>query len=272
MSITIESSDNKEHFKRWGYDRFYAFYVEYIPKHLPKWAKPDAQGSADWTQSFEGYTSIIDYVVDEAIKTIIERPENNVVEFQLKALKNTIDLWTPEWDKEFAIYAISVFNSADAPKASDAYMTLYSMGYMDDEEPVETTSISKTESTFTWTHNSKQLDEVLPLFEAVSHLFEENGLNGFKMAVSGNEIDDVDYGCISPSNRNKTYVAYLFFKLLKAGHIGNYRDTDRDGIWEYLIGSSGSRKFRHYYSDFNTNSANLNKEKKQLIDEVIDAI
>jgi hypothetical protein len=92
------------------------------------------------------------------------------------------------------------------------------------------------------------------------------------MAVSGNEIDDVDYGCIMPSYQNKTYVTYLFFKLLEAGHIGNYRDTDRDGLWEHLIGSSGSRKFRQYYSDFNTNSTNLKKEKKQLIDEVIDAI
>lgn len=139
-------------------------------------------------------------------------------------------------------------------------------------KPVETTPISKTESTFTWTHNSKRLDEVLPLFEAVSHLFEENGLNGFKMAVSGNEIEDIDYGCIMPSYQNKTYVAYLFFKLLKAGHIGNYRDTDRDGLWEHLIGSSGRRKFRHYYSDFKNHSTNLKKDKSQIIDELIDAI
>jgi hypothetical protein len=140
------------------------------------------------------------------------------------------------------------------------------------KQPEESTLISKTESTFTWTHNSKQLEEVLPLFEAVSHLFEENGLNGFKMAVSGNEIEDIDYGCIMPSYQNKTYVAYLFFKLLEAGHIGNYRDTDRDGLWEHLIGSSGRRKFRHYYSDFKNHSANLKKDKSQIIDELIDAI
>lgn len=139
-------------------------------------------------------------------------------------------------------------------------------------KPVEPTPISKTESTFTWTHNTKGLEDVLSLFEAVSHLFEENGLNGFKMAVSGKEIEEVDFGCITPSDENKTYVTYLFFKLLEAGYIGNYRDTDRDGLWEHLIGSSTTRKFRHYYSDFKQQSTNLKKDKSQLIDEVIDAI
>ncbi|MAJ36523.1 MAG: hypothetical protein CMC19_01090 [Flavobacteriaceae bacterium] len=167
MSTTIESSDNKEHFRRWGYDRFYAFFVEYIPKHLPKWDKPNAQGSIDWTQSFESYTLTIDYLVDEAIKTIMERPENNVVEFQLKVLRNTIDLWTPDWDKEFAIYAISVFHSVDAPQSSDAYMTLWTMGYMDDEEPKKQAQSNKVLNSMKWIYN-KPLDEALatlkPLF------------------------------------------------------------------------------------------------------------
>ena len=260
MSITIESSDNKEHFKRWGYDRFYAFYVEYIPKHLPKWGTPDKDGlQRDWTQSFEGYTSIIDYVVDEAIKTIMERPENNVVEFQLKALKNTIDLWTPDWDKEFAIYAISTFHSLDAPQTSDAYMTLYTIGYIDNEEPKKQVQSDKVLNSLKWVHN-RPLDQIIEAFEPLIYLFAEGSLEGLKMAFGGGNIYNIK-GCIKPSNRNTTAVRYFIYNLIEQGYI--YEVDSMDEVMSVLMGSNGS--YRRAKSKFSLGEYSLDKAKDNLI-------
>jgi len=260
MSITIESSDNREYFKKSAYNRFYDFYTQYIPKHLPKWGTPNENGIyKDWTNSFEGYTSIIDYVVDEAIKTIIERPENNVVEFQLKALKNTIDLWTPEWDKEFAIYAISVFNSADAPKASDAYMTLYTMGYMDDEEPKTQVQSNKVLNSMSWVH-SKPLDKALTALKPLSYLFEEGSLEGLKMALGGGNVYDIK-GCLKPSYGNTTAVRYLIHNLQQEGYINEVYSMDL--VMSVLMESS--KGYRKVKSKFVQGEYTLDQAKDDLI-------
>lgn len=267
MSITIESSDNKEHFRRWGYDRFYAFYVEYIPKHLPKWGTPDKDGlHRDWTQSFEGYTSIIDYVVDEAIKTIIERPENNVVEFQLKALKNTIDLWTLDWDKEFAIYAICTFHSLDAPQTSDAYMTLYTMGYIDDEEPKKQPQSNKVINSMKWIHN-KPIGEAIEVLEPLSYLFEEGSLEGLKMALGGGNIYDMR-GCIKPSNGNKTAVLFFIHHLSERGYIQEAYSMDE--VIRILTDSKG--RYTKQKSLFLNDEFTLSKKKLEHIFKTLDAI
>ena len=271
MSITIESSDNRDYFKKSGWARFSDFYMRYIPKHLPEWGTPDEDGiDRNWTASVEGYVSIIDFSVGDAIDAIIERPENGVVEFQLKALRTTIDLWTPEWNKEFSILALNQFHSFGAHRTSDAYMTLWEMAYMGEGKPNETSSINKNDLTFYWTHNSKRLESVLDSFQPLIYLFEEKSLEGFIMALSGTEAGSIPYGCIKASNGNKTYVSYLFYRLIKAGYISTFRGVDRDALWEHLIGQSSIRKFRQYYSDFENNSVTLKEAKTNLIDQVLE--
>ena len=260
MSITIESSDNREYFRKQGYARFYDFYTQYIPKHLPKWGTPDENGlQMDWTNSFEGYISVIDFMVDDAIDKIIERPEDKVVQFHFKALKNAIDLWTPEWDKEFAIYAISTFHSLDAPQTSDAYMTLWTMAYMNDEkEPIES---------FKWISDKIDLSGALDTLQPLSHLFRDNSLEGLKMALSGSNIYAME-GCIAPSSGNQRAVLYLIYKLADNGLIqetGNMEETAK-----VLISPNCS--YRREKSLFSKGEYTLAKPKENQIETLVDSL
>jgi hypothetical protein len=137
---------------------------------------------------------------------------------------------------------------------------------------IKTAPVNKDDSTFNWSHNSRTLESVLDVFEPVRGFFEENALEGFKMALSGDEVDNIPYGCIKPSNNNKTYVTYLFYRLIKAGFISTFRGVDRDALWEHLIGQSAIRKFRHYFSDYENHSVTLKKNKVSLIDQVLDTL
>lgn len=132
--------------------------------------------------------------------------------------------------------------------------------------------LNKDDSTFNWTHNTKGLEEASPLFEPLVCFFEESGLDGFKMALSGEDIDNIPYGCIAASNGNKTYVSYLFYRLIKAGYISTFRGVDRDSLWEHLIGQVSVRKFRHYYSDYENHAITLKEKKTRIIDEVLESL
>ena len=132
--------------------------------------------------------------------------------------------------------------------------------------------LNKDDSTFNWTHNTKDLEEVSALFEPLRCFFGESGLEGFNMALSGEEIDNVPYGCIMASNGNKTYVSYLFYRLIKAGFISTFRGVDRDYLWEHLVGQTSVRKFRHYYSDYENQAITLKEKKTRIIDEVLESL
>lgn len=132
--------------------------------------------------------------------------------------------------------------------------------------------LNNDDSTFNWTHNTKDLKEVSLLFEPLRCFFGQNGLEGFKMALSGEEIDNVPYGCVMASNGNKTYVSYLFYRLIKAGFISTFRGVDRDSLWEHLVGQTSVRKFRHYYSDYENQAITLKEKKTRIIDEVLESL
>ena len=260
MSITIESSDNREYFKKQGYARFYDFYTQYIPKHLPKWGTPDENGlQMDWTNSFEGYISVIDFMVDDAIDKIIERPEDKVVQFHFKALKNAIDIWTPEWDKEFAIYAISTFHSLDAPQTSDAYMTLWTMAYMNDEkEPIES---------FKWISDKIDLSGALDTLQPLSHLFRDNSLEGLKLALSGYNIYDME-GCLAPSSDNQRAVLFLIYNLILVGCVQQTRNMEE--TIKVLVNPNCS--YRREKSLFKSEEYSLSGEKESQIDTLVKSL
>ena len=56
-------------------NRWIDFYEGYIPKDLPEKPVPDENGRLiDWQDTKEGQIHIIDFLVDEAIKVIMDRP------------------------------------------------------------------------------------------------------------------------------------------------------------------------------------------------------
>lgn len=266
MSITIETSDNREYFKKRGYDRFYDFYTQYIPKHLPEWGTPDENGlQLDWRESVQGYVSIIDYSVDDAIDKIIERPEDKVVQFHLKALKNTIDLWTPEWDKEFAMYAITKFYSVDASQVSDAYMTLYTMAYMNDEES-KAQPQSLSTYTLKWV-SEKSLDSVLYKFQPLAPLFSKSPLECFKTAFTSGAFKEAE-NSLEPSFKNLLAVHFLIFHLIKKGFVAEV--PNMDGVISVLTGKKTSYRKSKY--KFENEDYALTRDKENLVLNTIDSL
>jgi hypothetical protein len=241
-------------------DRWIDFFESYIPKHLPEKPTPDKDGYlGNWQDTKEGYSHIIDFLVDDAIKTIMDRPEDKVLEFQLNRLKKAIDVWTKDWDREFALLALAYFSRYDISESTDAYMTLYPIAYPDNEkEPIES---------FKWISDKIDLSDALDTLQPLSHLFRDNLLEGFKMALSGSNIYDME-GCLAPSSGNQRAVLYLIYKLADNGLIqetGNMEETAK-----VLISPNCS--YRREKSLFSKGEYTLAKPKENQIETLVDSL
>lgn len=241
-------------------DRWLDFVKSYIPKDLPEKPTPDKDGYlGHWQDTKEGYLHIIDFLVDEAIKVIMDRPEDKVLEFQLNRLKKATDVWTKDWDKEFALLALAYFSRYDISESTDAYMTLYPIAYPDNEkEPIES---------FKWISDKIDLSDALDALQPLSYLFRDNSLEGLKMALSGSNIYDIT-GCLAPSLENQRAVLFLVYNLILVGCVQQTRNMEE--TIKILVNPNCS--YRREKSSFKSEEYSLSGEKESQIDTLVKSL
>jgi hypothetical protein len=241
-------------------DRWMDFIIEYIPKDLPDKPTPDENGMlVNWGDTKEGQIHIIDFLADEAIKVIMDRPEDKVLEFQLNRLKKSIDVWTKDWDKEFALLALAYFNRYDIPESTDAYMTLYPIAYPDNEnEPIES---------FKWISDKIDLRNALDALQPLSYLFRDNSLEGLKMALSGSNIYDME-GCLAPSIDNQRAVLFLIYNLILVNCVQQTRNMEE--TIKVLVNPNCS--YRREKTLFKSEEYSLSGEKESQIDTLVKSL
>lgn len=241
-------------------DRWMDFFTQYISKDLPEKPVPDKNGwLIDWQDTKEGQIHIIEFIANEAIKVIMDRPENKVLEFQLNRLKKSIDMWTIEWDKEFALLALAYFNKYDISESTDAYMTLYQLAYPEDEK-------DQIES-YKWISDKVDLKDALDILQPLSYLFKGNSLEGLKIALSGSDIFAMK-GCLEPSSNNQRAVLYLIYNLCEHGFIKETRNMEVTA--KVLISANCS--YRRHKSLFSKGEYTLDKTKENHIETLVGSL
>jgi hypothetical protein len=241
-------------------NRWIDFYEGYIPKDLPEKPVPDENGRLiDWQDTKEGQIHIIDFLVDEAIKVIMDRPENKVLEFQLNKLGTTIDIWTKEWEREFALLALAYFYKYDISESTDAYMTLYPIAYpINEKAPIES---------YKWISHKVDLKDALDILQPLSYLFKGNSLEGLKIALSGSDIFAMK-GCLEPSSNNQRAVLYLIYNLCEHGFIKETRNMEVTA--KVLISANCS--YRRHKSLFSKGEYTLDKTKENHIETLVGSL
>lgn len=236
------------------------FFTQYIPKDLPEKPVPDQSGRLiDWQDTREGQIHIIDFLVDEAIKVIMDRPENKVLEFQLNKLGTTIDKWTKEWEREFALLALACFCKYDISESTDAYMTLYPIAYpIDEKAPIESLK---------WISKEIDLESALKVLKPLSYLFRDGSLKGLKMALSGSNIYDIQ-GCLTPSRNNQKAVLYLIYNLGERKFIKETRNMEVTA--KVLVSANCS--YRRHKSLFSKGEYTLDKTKENHIETLLESL
>lgn len=257
--IKIESNTG-DYLYNMAQNRWIDFFESYIPKDLPDKPIPDEDGKlGNWQDTKEGYIHIVDFLVDEAIKVIMDKPEDRVLEFQLNRLKKSINVWTKDWDKEFALLALAYFNRYDIPESTDAYMTLFPIAYPDNEkEPIES---------FKWIGDKINLRDALDTLQPLSYLFRDNSLEGLKIALSGSNIYDME-GCLAPSLDNQRAVLFLIYNLILANCVQQTRNMEE--TIKVLVNPNCS--YRREKSLFKSEEYSLSGEKESQIDTLVKSL
>ena len=241
-------------------ERWIYFIKEFIPKNLPEKPVPDENGMlVNWGDTKEGQVHIIDFLADEAIKVIMDRPEEKVLEFQLNKLRTSIDIWTKEWEKEFALLALAYFDKYDISESTDAYMTLYTIAYpVNEKTPIESLK---------WDSKEIDLESALRVLQPLSYLFRDNTLKGLKMALSGSNIYDIQ-GCLTPSANNQKAVLYLIYSLGERGFIKETRNMEE--TMKVLVSPNCS--YRRQKSLFGKGEFTLLQKKEDQIEKLLDSL
>lgn len=269
----IQSSRNSESYIRFYRLRFQNWAFGQIPEHLPKGGydvvsedglNKTVKPKYNLTDCKEGWVEIITFSVQSVLNDIIARSDERNTKSKIKSLEQ-LEFWDDNWIVNTFNYYCYVLREKGLQN-TDAYIILQDLVEKSAKKlERQSPSLIQPLKAFKWVGRRLSLVDFLASIKGLAYLFKDGSLEGLKIALSGKELTEDDWGVLKlelPEGLSQPVEAiYLFYQLLENKFIeaeGNKQSL----IFDWLTANESSNSYSNLLGKIKDNNLGVAKIKK----------